>query len=49
VNPAIPIGLKHGKDIMVNPRADVNFSSSDALIVLAYDIPDVLHLIEKKN
>jgi len=48
-NPAIPIGLKHGKKIMINPRADVKFSSSDALIVLAYDIPDVLALINQKK
>jgi len=47
VNPAIPIGYRRGKEIFVNPKKDVNFTCHDCLIVMAYELPDLLKLIHK--
>lgn len=48
VNPAIPVGLRrHGKAI-INPKEDIKCTKDDALIVLAYDIPDLVKIISEK-
>jgi len=46
-NPAILMGFRCGENIIMNPREDMKFSEKDALILLAYDIPDVMKLISK--
>ena len=44
-NPAILIGLRKGKELMINPKDDIKSDSGDALIFFAYDIPDIMALI----
>lgn len=44
-NPAILLGFRRENKIMMNPKEDIKFSEKDALIVLAYDIPDVMEII----
>lgn len=47
LNPAIPIGYRRGKEIFVNPKEDVKLTARDCLIVMAYELPDLLKLINK--
>jgi hypothetical protein len=48
INPAIPIGYRKGKEIFINPKEDIKFTSCVSLIVMAYELPDLLKLINKK-
>jgi Trk K+ transport system NAD-binding subunit len=49
VNYAIPVGIRRKTEAIINPKGEARFIEDDALIILAYDIPDLINIISEKR